>query len=192
MYHPPAQQGLWCSLPSTSTGLLAQRQQSVCFLTYLVDSEGDVSEASLLWGIFHQLPVHGPKLVKLICKKTKKSNFLTVPTPLFIPNSISTMSRISKMFVMFLIIFFCVFYMNKLFYFSPPQKNHKNTDYYGLFPNSKTSKHTDIPVSYLLCDQNLTQTGGACPSGRLQRAVNEVALGCRHVEPACGCSGVQS
>lgn len=122
MYHPPAQQGLWCSLPSTSTGLLAQRQQSVCFLTYLVDSEGDVSEASLLWGIFHQLPVHGPKLVKLICKKTKKSNFLTVPTPLFIPNSISTMSRISKMFVMFLIIFFCVFYMNKLFYFFPPKK----------------------------------------------------------------------
>lgn len=35
---------------------------------YLVYSEGDISEASLLCGIFHQLPVHGPELVKLIYK----------------------------------------------------------------------------------------------------------------------------
>lgn len=35
----------------------------VCYLVY---PERDVSEASLLRGIFHQLPVHGPELVKLI------------------------------------------------------------------------------------------------------------------------------
>lgn len=35
----------------------------VCYLVY---PERDVSEASLLSGIFHQLPVHGPELVKLI------------------------------------------------------------------------------------------------------------------------------
>lgn len=39
----------------------------VCYLVY---PKGDVSEAALLGGILHQLPVHGPELVKLICENT--------------------------------------------------------------------------------------------------------------------------
>ena len=38
--------------------------------SYQVYPEGDVSEASVLSGIFHQLPVHGPELVELICDNT--------------------------------------------------------------------------------------------------------------------------
>ncbi len=50
-------------------------------MSNLVYPEGDVSEASLLSGIFHQLPVHGPELVKLICDNTNthRSAIANVP-----------------------------------------------------------------------------------------------------------------
>ena len=51
----------------------------VCYLVY---PKGDVSEAALLGGILHQLPVHGPELVKLICENTnthRSANLKTVP-----------------------------------------------------------------------------------------------------------------
>lgn len=55
---------------------------SVC-VCYLVYPEGDVSKASVLSGIFHQLPVHGPELVKLICGNTRTSSWFTFEIILF-------------------------------------------------------------------------------------------------------------
>lgn len=81
----------------------------------------------------------------------------------FFPNVIIWMCRISKT-VMFLTVNL-TFYMKKFFYLFLKKKQNKiNTDYSGITINSKTSKHTNMTVSYLLCYQDLTQTGGACPS----------------------------
>ena len=54
---------------------------SVCYLVY---PKGDVSEAALLGGILHQLPVHGPELVKLICENTNTHRSANLKTVLVI------------------------------------------------------------------------------------------------------------